>query len=150
MSTFFPSSQQKTIVNAMAVNDEGVMVTGGEKQLMSPPYSPIPLIFCSASSPLLATFLFWFLSWRSMMYCASPCVGDNGSMWFWDWKSGHNFQQSQTIVQPGMCVDKLMFTFIVDFITRSKRFILVLTMFQGHWTVRLAFMPSPTTQPAQG
>jgi hypothetical protein len=29
------------------------------------------------------------------------CVGDNGSMWFWDWKSGHNFQQEQTIVQPG-------------------------------------------------
>jgi len=28
--------------------------------------------------------------------------GDNGSMWFWDWKSGHNFQQAQTIVQPGM------------------------------------------------
>ncbi|XP_060218662.1 protein pleiotropic regulatory locus 1 [Lycium barbarum] len=48
-------SQQKTIVNAMAVNDDGVMVTGG----------------------------------------------DNGSMWFWDWKSGHNFQQAQTIVQPG-------------------------------------------------
>lgn len=48
-------SQQKTIINAMAVNEEGVMVTGG----------------------------------------------DNGSMWFWDWKSGHNFQQSQTIVQPG-------------------------------------------------
>nr|POE49700.1 protein pleiotropic regulatory locus 1 [Quercus suber] len=48
-------SQQKTIINAMAVNEEGVMATGG----------------------------------------------DNGSMWFWDWKSGHNFQQSQTIVQPG-------------------------------------------------
>ncbi|RHN72279.1 putative transcription factor WD40-like family [Medicago truncatula] len=49
-------SQQKTTVDAMAVNDKGVMVTGG----------------------------------------------DNGSMWFWDWKSGHNFQQySQTIVQPG-------------------------------------------------
>ncbi|PON88343.1 Guanine nucleotide-binding protein, beta subunit [Trema orientale] len=27
--------------------------------------------------------------------------GDNGSLWFWDWKSGHNFQQAQTIVQPG-------------------------------------------------
>ncbi|CAI5993568.1 unnamed protein product [Closterium sp. NIES-65] len=26
---------------------------------------------------------------------------DNGSIWFWDWKSGHNFQQTQTIVQPG-------------------------------------------------
>ncbi|KDP27811.1 hypothetical protein JCGZ_18891 [Jatropha curcas] len=48
-------SQQKTIINAMAINQDGVMVTGG----------------------------------------------DNGSMWFWDWKSGHNFQQAQTIVQPG-------------------------------------------------
>ncbi|XP_078435794.1 pleiotropic regulatory locus 1 [Wolffia australiana] len=48
-------SQQKTIVNAMAVNEDGVLVT----------------------------------------------AGDNGSMWFWDWKSGHNFQQAQTIVQPG-------------------------------------------------
>ncbi|KAK4411382.1 protein pleiotropic regulator PRL2 [Sesamum angolense] len=28
-------------------------------------------------------------------------AGDNGSLWFWDWKSGHNFQQAQTIVQPG-------------------------------------------------
>ncbi|XP_021904945.1 protein pleiotropic regulatory locus 1 [Carica papaya] len=48
-------SQQKTIINAMTVNEEGVMATGG----------------------------------------------DNGSLWFWDWKSGHNFQQAQTIVQPG-------------------------------------------------
>ncbi|MCH91846.1 protein pleiotropic regulatory locus 1-like, partial [Trifolium medium] len=55
-------SQQKTIINAMAVNEEGVMVTGG----------------------------------------------DNGSMWFWDWKSGHNFQQSQTIVQPGMHIRLLL------------------------------------------
>lgn len=28
-------------------------------------------------------------------------AGDNGSLWFWDWKSGHNFQQAQTVVQPG-------------------------------------------------
>lgn len=48
-------SQQKTIINTMAVNEEGVMATGG----------------------------------------------DNGSLWFWDWRSGHNFQQAQTIVQPG-------------------------------------------------
>ncbi|KAJ9181903.1 hypothetical protein P3X46_005947 [Hevea brasiliensis] len=48
-------SQQKTIINAMAINEDGVMVTGG----------------------------------------------DNGSLWFWDWRSGHNFQQAQTIVQPG-------------------------------------------------
>lgn len=48
-------SQQKTIINAMAVNEEGVLATGG----------------------------------------------DNGSLWFWDWKSGHNYQQAQSIVQPG-------------------------------------------------
>ncbi|KAI3893461.1 hypothetical protein MKW92_042473 [Papaver armeniacum] len=47
--------QQNTVVNAIAVNKDGVMATGG----------------------------------------------DNGSLWFWDWKSGHNFQQSQTIAQPG-------------------------------------------------
>ncbi|XP_017975793.1 PREDICTED: protein pleiotropic regulatory locus 1 [Theobroma cacao] len=48
-------SQQKTIINTMAVNEDGVLATGG----------------------------------------------DNGSLWFWDWKSGHNFEQAQTIVQPG-------------------------------------------------
>jgi len=26
---------------------------------------------------------------------------DNGSMYFWDWKSGYNFQRLQTAVQPG-------------------------------------------------
>lgn len=28
-------------------------------------------------------------------------AGDDGSMYFWDWKTGYNFQQLQTIVQPG-------------------------------------------------
>ncbi|CAO2034198.1 unnamed protein product [Urochloa humidicola] len=48
-------SQQKTIINSMAVNEDGVLATGG----------------------------------------------DNGSLWFWDWRSGHNFQRDKTIVQPG-------------------------------------------------
>ncbi|KAJ0444338.1 putative transcription factor WD40-like family [Helianthus annuus] len=48
-------TQQKTIINAMTVNQEGVLATGG----------------------------------------------DNGSLSFWDSKSGHCFQQSRTIVQPG-------------------------------------------------
>jgi len=47
--------QQKAIVNCMAINEDGVMATGG----------------------------------------------DNGSLWMWDWKSGNNFQKSQTTVQPG-------------------------------------------------
>ena len=42
-------SQQKSIVNCMAVNEDDVMVTGG----------------------------------------------DNGSLWFWDWRSGHCFQRDQ-------------------------------------------------------
>ncbi|GJT43316.1 ribonuclease H-like domain-containing protein [Tanacetum coccineum] len=49
------ASASKTIINAMTVNQEGVLATRG----------------------------------------------DNGSLWFWDWKSGHSFQQSQIIVQPG-------------------------------------------------
>jgi pleiotropic regulator 1 len=27
--------------------------------------------------------------------------GDNGTMHFWDWKSGHNFQKLTSQVQPG-------------------------------------------------
>ncbi|KAK9809212.1 hypothetical protein WJX72_011496 [[Myrmecia] bisecta] len=46
---------QKTIISSMAVNEDGVLVSGG----------------------------------------------DNGSLWFWDWKSGNNFQAHQSIVQPG-------------------------------------------------
>ncbi|KAF7141854.1 hypothetical protein RHSIM_Rhsim06G0116500 [Rhododendron simsii] len=68
------SSQQKTIINAMAVNEDGVMVTG-----------VIDSFF------LFSAFFFSFFF----------SEGDNGSLWFWDWQSGHNFQQSQTIVQPG-------------------------------------------------
>ncbi|KAL3929967.1 MAG: hypothetical protein SGBAC_011978 [Bacillariaceae sp.] len=45
----------KAVVNAMAVNDDGVLVSGG----------------------------------------------DDGSMHFWDYKTGHNFQASESIVQPG-------------------------------------------------
>ncbi|KFK40175.1 hypothetical protein AALP_AA3G340000 [Arabis alpina] len=48
-------SQQRATVNAVAVNEDGVMATGG----------------------------------------------DRGGLWLWDWKSGHSFQQIETIVQPG-------------------------------------------------
>jgi hypothetical protein len=27
--------------------------------------------------------------------------GDDGSLCFWDWKTGHLYQRTQTIVQPG-------------------------------------------------
>ena len=28
-------------------------------------------------------------------------LADNGSMYFWDWKTGYNFQRTQAAVQPG-------------------------------------------------
>ena len=33
--------------------------------------------------------------------CVVVIAGDNGSMYFWDWKTGYNFQKIQTTVQPG-------------------------------------------------
>lgn len=32
---------------------------------------------------------------------AAVSGGDNGSLWFWDWKSGHCFQKGESIPQPG-------------------------------------------------
>ncbi|KAK2186974.1 hypothetical protein NP493_183g04024 [Ridgeia piscesae] len=48
-------SGHNAIINTLAVNEDGVLVSGG----------------------------------------------DNGSMYFWDWKSGYNFQRIQAVVQPG-------------------------------------------------
>merc|ERR1711871_606855 len=48
-------SGQRAIVNAMAVNHDGVLASGA----------------------------------------------DNGSIFFWDWKTGYNFHSTQTQVQPG-------------------------------------------------
>uniref|UniRef100_A0A1D1ZQN8 Uncharacterized protein n=1 Tax=Auxenochlorella protothecoides TaxID=3075 RepID=A0A1D1ZQN8_AUXPR len=47
--------QQRAIINCLAVNEDGVLVSGA----------------------------------------------DNGSIWFWDWKSGNAFQQQETVAQPG-------------------------------------------------
>ncbi|KAK9843635.1 hypothetical protein WJX81_000394 [Elliptochloris bilobata] len=46
---------QKAIISCMAVNEDGVLVSGA----------------------------------------------DNGSLWFWDWTSGNNFQAAQSVLQPG-------------------------------------------------
>uniref|UniRef100_A0A336K8G0 Pleiotropic regulator 1 n=1 Tax=Culicoides sonorensis TaxID=179676 RepID=A0A336K8G0_CULSO len=48
-------SGHNTLINAMACNPEGVLVSGG----------------------------------------------DNGTLFFWDWRTGYNFQRSQAAVQPG-------------------------------------------------
>lgn len=99
MLSFFPwkSSQQKTIINAMAVNEDGVMVTGGNKFISD------PFLSCDCFSLILVK---WVRHHHFQLKLFYLCVteGDNGSIWFWDWKSGHSFQQSETIVQPGMYI----------------------------------------------
>ncbi|KAH9308345.1 hypothetical protein KI387_036256 [Taxus chinensis] len=75
-------SHPKTIVNAMAINEDNVLVSAG---LLSRFLKNLNVMEMGA--------FYWFL--------ITFAVGDNGSLWFWDWKSGHNFQQAQTIVQPG-------------------------------------------------
>lgn len=35
------------------------------------------------------------------LYLILFLLGDNGSMYFWDYKTGYNFQQTQTKAQPG-------------------------------------------------
>lgn len=58
-------------------------------------------------------------------------------MWFWDWKSGHNYQQTQTIVQPGIVLFALFFFFSLFWLwgwggfNRRKRLITVKYFLSG-------------------
>ena len=64
---------QNSIINTLAVNEDNVLFSGGTYQITH-----------------LRTF--------------NPLtneIGDNGSMSFWDWKSGHRFQALDTTAQPG-------------------------------------------------
>lgn len=69
-------SGHNSIVNALAVNQDGVLVSGG----------------------------------------------DNGSMFFWDWKSGYNFQRHQALVQPGS-IDSEAGIFAMTFDNSGSRLI---------------------------
>lgn len=62
---------QNSIINTLSVNEDNVLFSGGR-------YSSYMLL-----DPTNAG------------------LGDNGSMSFWDWKSGHRFQALDTTAQPG-------------------------------------------------
>lgn len=62
------------IVNALTVNQDGVLISGGKR---------------NSDGKTNATVIVSLIS------------GDNGSMNFWDWKSGFCFQKYQTKPQPG-------------------------------------------------
>lgn len=48
--------------------------------------------------------------------------GDNGSMFFWDWRTGYNFQRLQSKAQPGS-IDSECGIFAIDFDKSSTRLI---------------------------
>ena len=48
--------------------------------------------------------------------------GDNGTMHFWDWRTGYNFQRSQASVQPGS-LDSEAGIFAMTFDLSSSRLI---------------------------
>ena len=56
-------------------------------------------IFYDSYEGLNKSFHFSIISPPPLLFC--PSSGDNGSMYFWDWKTGYNFQKIQTTVQPG-------------------------------------------------
>ena len=49
-------------------------------------------------------------------------LADNGSVQFWDWKTGYNFQRLQTIPQPGS-IDPEMGIFAMKFDHSGSRLI---------------------------
>lgn len=64
---------QNAIINTMSVNQNNVLFSGGMFH------------FCTRCI-------------QKSNWCT---LGDNGSMSFWDWKSGHRFQALDTTAQPG-------------------------------------------------
>lgn len=104
----FCSSQQRTIVNCMSINEDNVMVSAGLYFR-----ALVGAVFCSIQNVSILTTVWTLIHFDLRLLCVSKitfphsctrecCPGDNGSLWFWDYKSGHNFQQAQTIVQPGI------------------------------------------------
>ncbi|ELT96058.1 hypothetical protein CAPTEDRAFT_223827 [Capitella teleta] len=65
-------SGHNAIVNTLALNEDNVLVSSGG----------------NLHDELIILILVYSLA-------------DNGSMYFWDWKSGYNFQRLQSAVQPG-------------------------------------------------
>jgi len=49
-------------------------------------------------------------------------LADNGSLYFWDWKTGYNFQRLQTIPQPGS-IDPEMGIYAMTFDQSGSRLI---------------------------
>lgn len=75
-----------SIINALTVNADNVLFSGGGVFLQN--------ISCNHT----------FYQYIILIFLYNPFtyfLADNGSMAFWDWKSGYKFQSMETTVQPG-------------------------------------------------
>jgi pleiotropic regulator 1 len=67
----FPGHE--AIINTLSVNEDGVLFSGGE-----------------------------YIGWTAFVFCANAdMIGDNGSLSFWDYKTGKPFQHLNDIPQSG-------------------------------------------------
>jgi pleiotropic regulator 1 len=73
------------IINTLSVNQNNVFFSGGR----------------FATHPWRKRFSCPHPSWGRILLTIRVKIGDNGSMSFWDWKTGHRFQSLDTTAQPG-------------------------------------------------
>ncbi|KAM3143817.1 Pleiotropic regulator 1 [Paramecium bursaria] len=90
-------------------------LTNHKKSVRSMQFHPNEYTFCSGASDNIkiwkcpeGTFLRNVSGHNAMInsisiskYNVLASAADNGSLYFWDWKSGYNYQQINTIAQPG-------------------------------------------------
>ncbi len=60
--------------------------------------------------------------WMFLFLIIKLFLADNGSLYFWDWKTGYNFQRLQTIPQPGS-IDPEMGIYAMKFDHSGSRLI---------------------------
>ena len=75
--------------------------------------------------PHILLFLIWNENSQDIpkgMHPIFAFAGDNGTMHFWDWRTGYNFQRSQATVQPGS-LDSEAGIFAMTFDLSSSRLI---------------------------
>lgn len=73
-------SGHNAIINTLAVNSDGVLVSGGIRNQ--------PTQFHSRGLSVVMVVL-------------NLLIADNGTIHLWDWRTGYNFQRIHAAVQPG-------------------------------------------------
>ncbi|XP_029213127.1 pleiotropic regulator 1-like [Acropora millepora] len=120
----------------LAAGKSKVTLTNHKKSIRALVLHPTQFSFASASPDNIkqwkfpdGNFLQNLIGHNSIVNCMAVnsddvlvSGGDNGTMHFWDWKTGYNFQRSQASVQPGS-LDSEAGIFAMTFDLSSSRLI---------------------------